>query len=100
MKSNISTQLQELESIASALNIDVIFEKIKTIHPRKGGLCFFKGKYRLYIEKKTSISERLAILIENIALFDLDDIFISPKIREILTLKKVTLKEKGKTLPR
>ncbi len=99
MKPPLATQLEELQNIAEALEIAVQYERIQTIHPRRGGLCRIKGQYRLYVEKKTGLSERVAILLDTLSLFDLEGIFISPKLRELLEEKQKENTEKGRTLP-
>ena len=99
MKQTLSTQLEELETLSEQLAIKIIYEKIRSIHPRRGGLCQIKGEYRLYIEKKTSLSERVAILLETISLFNIDDIYVSPKLRELLDAKQTENRERGRILP-
>jgi hypothetical protein len=99
MSVNLSLRLQELEAIASALGIEVIQEAIHSFHPRKGGLCCVRGKYMLIIDRKITLSEKVIIFTESICLFELDDVYVSPRTREILEAKKVVLASKGKTLP-
>ncbi len=99
MKANVTSLLEELETLSEKLHVAIVYEKIRSIHPRKGGLCLIKGQYRLYIEKKSSISERAAILLDSLSLFDLEDVFISPRTRELLAAKQVENRERGRVLP-
>ncbi|MBU1240385.1 hypothetical protein KKF84_01235 [Myxococcota bacterium] len=99
MKQNVTALLEELEALAQKLHVVIVYEKIRSIHPRMGGLCRIKGEYRLYIEKKSSISERVALLLESLSLFDLEDIFIAPKTRELLLAKQVENQGRHRVLP-
>ncbi|MGM0597044.1 MAG: hypothetical protein ACQES9_08410 [Myxococcota bacterium] len=95
---NLSLLLEELETISEKLEIDLHYEKIKSLYPRKGGVCKIKQKYRIIIEPGINLSEKTAILSENLSLFNLDKIFIPPGIRQILQKSRKRHLDRGKTL--
>jgi 50S ribosomal subunit-associated GTPase HflX len=96
MKKANGILIEELETIANSLNIDVVYEAIKTIHPRNSALFKIRGKYKLIIDKKTKTNLRLLIFLETLAQFDLENIFITPQIRDLLKTKRESLIKRGK----
>jgi len=99
MKPSIPSYIQELESIGQNLGINVVYEKIHTHHPRKGALCRGRGTWKLIIDRNTSNDEKFAILLDNLSLFENEHIYISPKMRELLTGRRLELESRGKRLP-
>jgi hypothetical protein len=74
--------LQELESVAAALSIEVRYDELET----RGGLCRFGSGDSLLLvvnERLTSV-ERIEVLVETMASFPFDTVFIRPQIRELL----------------
>jgi len=72
--------LEELEGIASKLNIKLRYEVTKA----KGGLCTVGGEMMFIIDRKASKEYKLLMLARTIKEFDLSDMYISPKLREFL----------------
>jgi hypothetical protein len=76
--------LAELEDICNKLNITLRYEKTTA----KGGLCLFENKYHIIIDKKASYHYKIKILTESLGEFDLSDLHISPKVRELIENEK------------
>ena len=72
--------LQELETLASALAIELHYEPLEG----QGGLCRYKGKTRLIVNRNLSVAERIHLLSQSLARLPLDHVFIRPCIRELL----------------
>jgi len=98
-KSPRETQLQELEALAEALGVEIRVEVLRSLHPRKGGLCKVQGRFVLLIDKKATVDERWHLFLEGLCLLDLEDRFVSPKLRALLADRRDELTAKGKRLP-
>ena len=72
--------LKELEELALKAGIKVRYEKTEA----RGGMCTFQGSPLINIDRKESDDYKRAVLAENIKKMDLVDIYISPKMRELL----------------
>ncbi len=72
--------LKELEELAVKAGIKVRYEKTEA----RGGMCTFQGSPLIIIDRKASDDYKIAVLAENIKKMDLADIYISPKMRELL----------------
>lgn len=72
--------LKELEELALKAGIKVRYEKTEA----RGGMCTFQGSPLIIIDRKASDDYKIAVLAENIKKMDLTDIYISPKMRELL----------------
>lgn len=72
--------LEELEEIASKLNIKLRYEATKA----NAGLCTFDGEMMFICDRKSTKEYKLLMLARTIRQFDLSDIYISPKLREFL----------------
>jgi hypothetical protein len=51
-------------------------------------LCKVKGDWLIIIDKKTAASDRVSILGEALATMDTENIFLPPKVREMLAQKR------------
>ncbi len=72
--------LQELEQVAEALKIKVVYERL-TPEASPGGLCKVGGEYRVLIDRHVPLLERLSVLLTAVARFPTDEIFLSPELR-------------------
>jgi hypothetical protein len=72
--------LKGLEELAAQLNIRVRYEKTSA----RGGLCKHDEQYYIIIDRKASEDLKIDILARELRNFDLSDIFLSPRIRELL----------------
>jgi hypothetical protein len=72
--------LSDIENVCEQLDIKVRYEKTKA----KGGLCKVDNKNLIIIDKYASIHYKINIIISILSKFDLSNIHIKPKIRELL----------------
>ena len=79
-KSSKKDLLSELEQLAQKAGIKVRYEKTEA----RGGMCTFQGNPLIIIDRKAADDYKIAVIAENIKKMDLTDIYISPKIREVL----------------
>ena len=87
---NETTILQNLEGIAEKLNLKVSYENLRKLRVfSKGGLYRFKDDRTVLIEKSLILSEKIDTLADALAQFDLEEIFIPPAVRKILTGKSI-----------
>ena len=88
---NETTILQNLEGIAEKLNLKVSYENLRKLRVfSKGGLYRFKDDRTVLIEKSLILSEKIDTLADALAQFDLEEIFIPPVVRKILSNKSST----------
>jgi hypothetical protein len=90
---DVNSALTELESIAAKLNVQVIYDNLVGEGMGPGGLCKVKGQWRVIIERRSSPSERLSILIRALSRFDLENHYLSPMLRELI--ERVAAKNKS-----
>jgi len=72
--------LEELEQVAEALKIKVIYERL-TPEASPGGLCKVGGEYRVLIDRHVPLLERLSVLLSAVSRFPTEEIFLSPELR-------------------
>lgn len=72
--------LKELENTAVSAGIKVRYEKTDA----RGGMCKFQGSQLIIIDRKAGDDYKISVIAENIKKLDLSNIYISPRIREIL----------------
>jgi hypothetical protein len=82
---------EALETAATQLGVRVRYEPLTTGVLASGGLCKVKGQWCVIIDKKSSASERASILAEALANFDTDTVFLPPKVREAVQLRRASL---------
>ncbi len=75
--------LQELESAAEKISVRVSYESLAATVGH-GGLCRVKDQYRVIIDKRASLQERVSTLARSLARMDLTDVFLSPEVRELV----------------
>lgn len=75
--------LEELEAAAGKLGVKVSYESLAE-SVGGGGLCKVKGTYRIIIEKRGNVGEKVATLAKALAALNLDGVFLTPATREIV----------------
>jgi len=81
---------ETLEQAAAHLGIRVRYETMTGDTAGGGGLCKVKGQWCVIIDRKTPPSDRAAVLVDALANFNTDDVFLPPQIREALAARRVT----------
>ena len=79
---------ETLEQAAAHLGIRVRYETMTGDTAGGGGLCKVKGEWCVIVDRKTPPAERAALLIEALAGFDTDEVFLPPQIREAIAAKR------------
>jgi hypothetical protein len=79
---------ETLEQAAAQLGIQVRYEAMTGDAAGGGGLCKLKGIWCVIIDRKTPPADRAAMLIDALAEFDTDGVFLPPKIREAVAAKR------------
>ncbi len=72
--------LQDLKSIAAEMGAKVRFER----GDFKGGYCLLQESKVIVINKLSSLQKKVAILSSALSQLGAEDIYIPPKIREII----------------
>ena len=79
--------LEELERAAEKLDVRVSYETLSAdVGP--GGLCKVKGQWRAIVDRRAPASEKVALLAQALSQFDLEALFLSPEVREIIDAKR------------
>jgi hypothetical protein len=86
MKPEQITEL--LEQAASQLGVQVRYETMTGDAAGSGGLCKLRGAWCVIIDRKTPPADRAAMLIEALAGFDTEGLFLPPQVREALAAKR------------
>ena len=79
----IDDMLQSLEEVAQKKAIRVTYENFGG-ELGAGGLCKVKGEWRLIIDKRATPSERVAMVAGALTGFPLEDVFLTPEVRDLL----------------
>ncbi len=78
----IAQVLTELEEICKRIGVRLTYEAIGG-ELGSGGLCKVKGQWRAIFDKRTTPSERVALLLPLISRFPIDDVQLSEPVREL-----------------
>ena len=78
--------LQELESLAAELAIEIRYEHIEGM----GGLCRYGGKAHLIMPVDLPRAQRINSLIDALARQPTDEIFLRPDVRNLLESRNKT----------
>jgi hypothetical protein len=85
--------LELLENAAEQLGVKVSYEPLQTSGVQtgyKGGLCKVKGEWRVIIDKRATDEERVATLAAAVARFDLSELELSQKVRDVIHMYEGT----------
>ncbi|HIE05568.1 MAG TPA: hypothetical protein EYP58_02075 [bacterium (Candidatus Stahlbacteria)] len=72
--------LKELREIAEGLSVSIIFDRLNG----QGGYCRLRDQHYIIINNSLSIERKIEMLIDCLGQFPLDQIYIKPRIREII----------------
>lgn len=76
--------LQELETLAERLGIEVQYEHLEG----SGGLCRYGGQFHLILNRTLSPRERVEAFVQALAIFPLDDVFVLPRLRAMIEAQR------------
>jgi hypothetical protein len=77
--------LEELESVCEKLQIKVVHAELTGEGMSTGGLCKVMGEWRIILDKRAAMGERISVLARALAGFDLEQVYVSPKARALIT---------------
>jgi hypothetical protein len=75
--------LEMLEATAEQLSVKVTYEPIQS-SVGHGGLCRVKGAFRIIIDKRATTDECITTLATALATFDISELEIPAKVRELI----------------
>jgi ribosomal protein L20A (L18A) len=81
---DVSKALTELEQLAEKLAIEVVYDTFTGDGMSSGGLCKVKGSWRVIIERRSPTSEKISVLARALSRFDLEELYVSPAVRELI----------------
>jgi hypothetical protein len=79
---------ETLEQAAAHVGVRVRYETMTGETAGAGGLCKLKGQWCVIIDRKTPPAERVALLIDALAGFDTENVYLPPEIRDALTARR------------
>ena len=80
--------LQNLEAIAEKLDIKVNYENLRKKNIfSKGGIYRLKEDKAVIIDCNLNLSEKISVLADALSQFDLEDIYMPPAVRKMITGK-------------
>lgn len=79
---------EALEKAAAHLGIRVRYETMTGDTAGGGGLCKVRGQWCVIIDRKTPASDRAAVLVDALANFNTDDVYLPPQIRDALNVRR------------
>ena len=79
---------EALEQVASQVGVRVRYEVMTGETAGAGGLCKLKGAWTVIIDRRTPSADRAAMLIDALAGFDTDNLYLPPKLREALQSRR------------
>ena len=81
--------LEELEEAAKKAGVTVQHDSLTGEGTGQGGLCKVKGQWRIIIDRKATPGEKVVVLAQALGSFDLEGVFLSPEVRELLVRYRV-----------
>ena len=79
---------ETLEQAAAQLGVQVRYDTMTGDAAGGGGLCKVKGQWCVIMDRKTPPAERAAMLIDALAGFDTDAVFLPPQVRDAIAAKR------------
>ena len=86
---------ETLEAAAEHLGIRVRHDTMTGETAGGGGLCKLRGQWCVIMDRKTPPAERAALLVEALAGFDTDGVFLPPEVRDALQAKRAQRRADG-----
>ena len=76
--------LVELEEAAAKVGVTVQHDSLTGEGTGQVGLCKVRGQWRIIIDRKATPGEKVVVLAQALGGFDLEGVFLSPEVRELL----------------
>ena len=91
--------IESLEQVATQVGVKVRYEVMTGESAGAGGLCKIRGEWTVIIDRKAALSDRAAMLVDALAGFDVDAIFLPPEIREALNQRRAVSQAQSDPTP-
>lgn len=87
-----ATLLQQLEELAEALGVKVLYESLRQEEfVIKSGTCTLRGQLLVIIDHQLPLHDRIRVLADCLARFDLSTIYLVPAVRELIEARRLRL---------
>ena len=87
--------LEQLEDLAEKLSIKLQYEDLKKSGIKlRGGSCRVVEEKRIIIDKRLKVNEKVEILANELSKLNLENVFISPRIKSLLGKEEEKSEEK------
>ena len=87
-----ATVLQQLEELAERLGVKVIYESLSQEEfVIRSGTCTLRGQLLALIDQKLPAGDRIRVLADCLARFDLSTIYLVPAVREVIEARRASL---------
>jgi hypothetical protein len=91
MSTKADRQLAALEKVARELNIEVSYDRLKYAGLiLKSGLCTYRGRQILFIERRKKPQEKIDVLVEVLSAQDLSAVEVPPEAAGLLPSRPAT----------
>jgi hypothetical protein len=77
-----------LEQAAAQIGVLVRYESLTGESAGAGGLCKIRGAWTIIIDRKATASDRAGTLVEALAGFDVDSVYLPPEVRDALSERR------------
>lgn len=79
---------EALEHAATQVGVSVRYEAMTGDSAGAGGLCKIRGQWTVIMDRKATPSDRAGMLLDALANFDMDAIYLPPEIRQALSNRR------------
>jgi hypothetical protein len=78
--------LDKLKDVGARIGIEVREEKLirEVGYTVRGGRCRLEGRDMILLDRNATVSERIEVLADSLARFDLADVYIEPELRRLI----------------
>jgi len=83
-----NNMLGQLEILAQRLGVQVMYEKILDDGPKQGAMGTWRGQKLILVDSRLPDDERIEVLRRELQRLDLDEIYMTPALREFLLERK------------
>src|SRR4051812_541633 len=90
---------EALEQAAAQLGVRVRYETMTGETAGAGGLCKVKGQWAVIIDRRTPASDRAALLVEALAGFDTEALYLPPELRDAIAARRTHAKPEAAPPP-
>jgi len=82
--------LQQLEELAERLGVRDLYEDLEEEFLVRSGTCTVRGNLLAIIDHRLPPSDRIRVLADCLARFDLSTIYLVPAVRDLIEARRAT----------